>query len=56
MMLLLAGTGWGASVRLSQSPGRGKRTVEVGDMFYIYMDVLDIDARPEVPKTCLAPR
>ena len=50
MMLLLAGTGWGASVRLSQSPGRGKRTVEVGDMFYIYMDVLDIDARPEVPK------
>ena len=51
MMLLLAGTGWGASVRLSQSPGRGKRTVEVGDMFYIYMDVLDIDARPEVPKS-----
>ncbi len=50
MMLLLVGTGWGASVRLSQSPGRGKRTVEVGDMFYIYMDVLDIDARPEVPK------
>ena len=50
-MLLLTGIGWGASVRLSQSPGRGKRTVEVGDMFYIYMEVQDIDARPEVPKS-----
>lgn len=51
LMLLLTGIGWGASVRLSQSPGRGKRTVEVGDMFYIYMEVQDIDARPEVPKS-----
>lgn len=51
LMLLLTGIGWGASVRLSQSPGRGKRTVEVGDMFYIYMEVQDIDTRPEVPKS-----
>ena len=42
-MLLLTGIGWGASVRLSQSPGRGKRTVEVGDMFYIYMEVQDLE-------------
>lgn len=51
LMVFLAGTGWGASVRLSQSPGRGKRSVEVGDMFYIYMEVQDVDARPEVPKS-----
>ncbi len=51
MMLLLAGNWLGCIGKaFPKVRGRGKRTVEVGDMFYIYMDVLDIDARPEVPK------
>ncbi|MCM1369776.1 MAG: BatD family protein [Candidatus Amulumruptor caecigallinarius] len=39
-----------AKVRMYESPGRGKRTVEVGDMFYIYVEVSDLDAMPEMPK------
>lgn len=38
-----------ASVRLSESPGRGKRMIEVGDMFYIYVEVIDMEGRPELP-------
>lgn len=40
---------FGASIRLSESPGRGKRIIEVGDIFYIYIEVSDLDGRPEVP-------
>ncbi len=38
-----------ASVKLYDSPARGKRSIEVGDMFYIYIEVSDIDGRPEFP-------
>lgn len=41
---------YGASIHISQSPGRGKRVIEVGDMFYIYIEVSDMEGRPEVPK------
>lgn len=41
----------GATVRITESPGRGKRTVEVGDMFYINIEVSDIEAKPETPKS-----
>ena len=43
-------SGYAASVRLSQSPGRGKRSIEVGDMFYIYVEVNDVDGAPQTPK------
>lgn len=36
-------------VRLSVSPGRGKRTIEVGDMFYITVEVINMDGNPERP-------
>lgn len=38
-----------ASVRLSESPGRGKRSIEVGDLFYIYIEVSDAKGAPETP-------
>ena len=38
-----------ASVRISDSPGRGKRMIEVGDMFYIFIEVTDLDGVPEQP-------
>lgn len=38
-----------ASVRISESPARGKRSIAVGDMFYINIQVSDIDAAPEKP-------
>lgn len=38
-----------ASVRLSESPGRGKRSIEVGDVFYIYIEVSDVKGSPEIP-------
>ncbi len=40
---------FGASIRITESPGRGKRVIEVGDIFYIYIEVSDMDGRPEVP-------
>lgn len=40
---------WSASVKLTVDMGRGHRSVEVNDLFYIYMDVADIDAVPETP-------
>lgn len=49
MMLLGAFTSVAASVKLYESPARGKRTIEVGDMFYIYIEVSDVDGRPEIP-------
>lgn len=39
------------SVKISDSPGRGKRTIEVGDMFYIYIEVSDLEGKPELPST-----
>ena len=50
MLLLTAAVSvLGASVRISQSPGRGKRSVGVNDIFYIYIEVSDIDAVPDRP-------
>lgn len=40
---------WAGSVHLSIEPQRGKRSIEVGDMFYLYVKVSDISARPNQP-------
>ena len=37
------------SVTLSVSPGRGKREISVGDLFYITIEVKDINQNPEKP-------
>lgn len=37
------------SVTLSVSPGRGKREISVGDLFYISIEVKDINSNPEKP-------
>ena len=37
------------SVKLTVSPGRGKREISVGDLFYISIEVKDINANPEKP-------
>lgn len=49
MMLSIALSSMAASVKLYESPARGKRAIEVGDMFYIYIEVSDVDGRPEIP-------
>lgn len=49
LLLTAAVSVLGASVRISQSPGRGKRSVGVNDIFYIYIEVSDIDAVPDRP-------
>ncbi len=49
MILLSVLPSMAASVKLYESPARGKRTIEVGDMFYIYIEVSDVDGRPEIP-------
>lgn len=40
---------WAGSVKISVSPARGKRVIDVGEMFYINIQVEDIDAAPEKP-------
>ena len=40
-----------SSVKLTESPARGKRAIEVGDVFYIYIEVTDLRDRPSVPSS-----
>lgn len=50
MMLLISGaTSYASSVRLTVDTGRGRRAIGVGDLFYIYYEVSDLDAVPEKP-------
>lgn len=37
------------SVKLSVSPARGKREISVGELFYITMEVKDVNGNPEKP-------
>ncbi len=50
IMLLLGGmSAYAASVRLTVDAGRGRRQAAVGELFYIYYEVSDLDAVPEKP-------
>lgn len=51
LMLLISVIGYmtGASINLSVSPQRGKNHIEVGDMFYLYITLTDIDQAPNRP-------
>ncbi len=49
LSLLFAFQAEGAEVRLRIEPQRGKRTIEVGDRFYIMYVVSDMDGAPEKP-------
>ncbi|MDE5674083.1 MAG: BatD family protein, partial [Muribaculaceae bacterium] len=52
LILLVAGAdAFAASVRLSVDTGRGRRSIAVGDLFYIYYEVADLDAVPEKPSS-----
>lgn len=53
LVMFLAGLlpAMAASVKIYESPGRGKRSIEVGDVFYIYIEVTDANGKPEVPQT-----
>lgn len=41
--------GWSQSVTITVQPDRGKRTIEVGDRFYMSIQVKDINDSPEKP-------
>ncbi len=49
MLMLTAMPSFAQSVKLYESPARGKRSIEVGDMFYIYIEVSNADGSPEIP-------
>lgn len=50
MIVILQGSDLMAqSVTLSVSPGRGKREISVGDVFYLTIEVENIDANPSKP-------
>lgn len=49
-LLLLSGiSAYAGSVRLTVESGRGRREIGVGDLFYIYYEVSDLNATPEKP-------
>lgn len=47
--LAAVSSAFGASVRVSVSPQRGKSHIEVGDLFYLSIEVTDITAAPQKP-------
>lgn len=50
LVLLISGAdAFASSVRLTVDTGRGRRSISVGDLFYIYYEVADLDAVPEKP-------
>lgn len=51
MLLLPVADALGAGVRLSLDMPRGKRSIAVGDVFYIYYTVADIQASAEKPRS-----
>ncbi len=53
VVLLLFGVllGMAGEVRLKVIPGNGKRTIETGDLFYITIEVVNLDGSPSKPTT-----
>ncbi|MDE6381545.1 MAG: BatD family protein, partial [Muribaculaceae bacterium] len=47
--LAAVSSAFGASVRVSVSPQRGKSHIETGDLFYLSIEVTDITAAPQKP-------
>lgn len=52
-VLLIFGSllGMAGEVRLSVSPGHGKRSIETGDLFYITIEVFNLDGSPAKPQS-----
>lgn len=46
---MCSGYAYASSVRLSVESGRGRREIAVGDLFYIYYEISDLDETPEKP-------
>ncbi len=51
ILLVSSGYAYAASVRLSVESGRGRREIAVGDLFYIYYEISDLDDAPEKPSS-----
>lgn len=51
VLLLQAAVAHSASVRMSVESGRGRRGIEVGELFYISIEVIDSDAKPQTPSS-----
>lgn len=51
LLMLVALTTSAAQVRLEVSPGTGKRSISVGDLFYISIEVVNSDAAVEKPSS-----
>lgn len=49
LLMLSVLSSFGASVRLSVSPARGKSRIEVGDLFYLNIKVSDVEESPAKP-------
>lgn len=50
LLIILGSTDFFAqSIKMSVSPGRGKREISVGDLFYITIDVKDLNETPQIP-------
>lgn len=49
LMIALTGECFAQSVKLSVSPARGKREISVGELFYITIEVKDVNGNPEKP-------
>jgi hypothetical protein len=49
LLIVAIPSAFAASVKITESPARGKRSIEVGDMFYFNIQVSDLDAAPEKP-------
>ena len=47
--ILFVADAYAQSVTLSVSPGRGRREISVGDLFYITMEIKDVNGNPEKP-------
>lgn len=43
--------GMAGEVRLKVIPGNGKRTIETGDLFYITIEIVNLDGSPSKPST-----
>ncbi len=49
ILIVCAVSAWCGNVRLSVEAGRGSRTIEVGSVFHIFIEVSDIEGKPDMP-------
>lgn len=50
LLFILTVPAWGASVNLKITPARGKNKIEVGDLFFLYINVSNAEEAPARPQ------